>query len=183
MQRSSVPYGLVVKPATWAKQPWKNGRGVTHEVWRWADNAAGDGFDLRLSVASIDGPQEFSLFPGYWRALVPLDESELTLAGSPLIKHRVVEFSGAEPVSAGGAGATRDLNVMSCEARRRAHVEISRATAPGARHLAAFALTPATVRDAEGREQPLDPTDTWILLNPPAGAAFTASAPVVWILF
>lgn len=139
----------------WSKQPWKNGRGVTHEIFRLTDPArarlgAGD-YDLRLSVALIDGEQEFSLFPGYWRALVPLDDCALTLGAQPLLKHHVFELSGDEPTGTKGVGKTRDLNVISRIARARAHVVISTSEiAPHAQHLAAVALTPVTVRDPRG---------------------------------
>ncbi len=186
--------GVVVKPSTWAKQPWKNGRGVTYEIWRWSDPTREDsaeGFDLRLSVARIDGEQEFSRFPGYFRALIPLDASDLSLGPTmPLLQHHVLSFSGDAPMHTRGSGSTRDLNVMSHVARARAHVAVGVAEpnvslahdALVYRHRAVFALTAVTVRDASRREIALEATDTWIHLDRD-DARFTASAPVVWILF
>lgn len=179
----------LVNRDAWVAQPWKNGRGVTHEIWRWTDpkSAPAGGFDLRLSVARIEGVQEFSAFPGYWRALVPLDDSDLTLgAGLPLVKHQVFEFPGDVPMGTRGAGTTRDLNVMSRLARSRALVEISTSeTHPDshiAHHLAVFALTRVSLRDGH-RERTLDALDTWIQVDDGGDATFTASEPVVWIRF
>jgi len=50
--------------SSWTSQPWKNGRGVTHEIVRWP---AGDAYDVRVSLADDTEPATFSLFPGYTR--------------------------------------------------------------------------------------------------------------------
>lgn len=164
--------GVVIRPAAWSEQRWKNGRGVTHEIWRWG----GDPFDLRLSVARIDGPQEFSRFPGYLRALIPLDDSALTLDGKPLVKHRVFSFSGDVAMSTAGSGSTRDLNVMSRVARGRAETEIGTTTTHRG-NVAVFALEAVTLN-----ELPLGAMDTWIHLGD-TEITLTASAPVVFVRF
>ncbi|MFO0745058.1 MAG: HutD family protein [Myxococcota bacterium] len=57
--------------AQWQRQPWKNGGGITHEIWRDGDGP--HGFALRLSAAEVvsDGP--FSRFPGIDRTILLLD--------------------------------------------------------------------------------------------------------------
>lgn len=54
----------VVAPAEFRTQPWKNGRGVTHEIVRWPDSEA---YDVRISLADDSAPGPFSQFPGYRR--------------------------------------------------------------------------------------------------------------------
>ncbi|CAN5437405.1 hypothetical protein BH09MYX1_BH09MYX1_16060 [soil metagenome] len=178
---------LIVSADAWSEQRWKNGRGLTHEIWRWTDPRSAispNEFDLRLSVAVIDGPQAFSTFPGCWRSLVPLDVSELRLQPDALTltKHRVVSFSGDAKVSAEGSGTTRDLNVMSREARGRALVTIADAYTHDAGHLAVFALT-AVAFDEGATSTVLDAHVSWISLDLPPGSTFTTTAPVVWIRF
>ncbi len=51
---------MLITPAEWRSQPWKNGLGVTHEVWRDRDD-----YDVRVSVAEDVTPAPFSRFPGY----------------------------------------------------------------------------------------------------------------------
>jgi len=70
---------ITVIPATQFKTvPWKNGLGHTTEL---AINDGGnlDGFDWRLSIASVVSNGEFSNFSGYQRNLVLIEGSGLTL--------------------------------------------------------------------------------------------------------
>lgn len=67
----------VIEQSAWRAQRWKNGRGVTHEVWRTPDVEPGElqlgsGYDLRVSVAELDNAGQFSEFAGYrrWSFLV-----------------------------------------------------------------------------------------------------------------
>lgn len=181
--------GLVITPAQWAEQRWKNGRGVTHEIWRWRDPRSAHvdtAYDVRLSVARIDGPQDFSLFPGYERVLVPLDDSALTLGPAddatkhaPLTKHGVFAFSGDVAMATRGSGSTRDLNVM-------AHGPLvvavgTSVTATG--RLAIFALGAVTLRDDRGEAWELAAMDTWIDVDARATGSVTTSAPVVFARF
>ena len=53
---------------TYRTMPWRNGRGFTLEIDR--EPAAGEDFAWRLSLADIERDDEFSLYPGYRRALV-----------------------------------------------------------------------------------------------------------------
>ena len=57
--------------------PWRNGRGVTTELFR---EPAGEGdFDWRISLAGVDEDGAFSLFPGIDRHLVVVDGAGLRL--------------------------------------------------------------------------------------------------------
>lgn len=172
----------------WKTQPWKNGGGITHEVFRWwASRADTSEFDLRLSVAEIGGAQAFSRFDGYERALVPLDENALTLVidgvPSPMTRHRCFHFAGTALVETVGKGRARDFNVMS-RSERRARVEVGIAeSARDARQLAVFALTPVALHGDDGSTLRLDEFETLIALRDESNVALTASTPVIWIRF
>jgi environmental stress-induced protein Ves len=102
-------------------QPWRNGGGVTRELFTWsaADADPAGPWQLRLSVADItrDGP--FSAFPGVdrWFAVLQGGGVRLALPGRPACTltpdSDPLHFAGeAAPACALLAGATRDLNLM-----------------------------------------------------------------------
>jgi environmental stress-induced protein Ves len=98
--------------------PWKNGGGVTRELWR--EPAEGPP-RLRISVADVvvDGP--FSHFPGIRRVITLLDGAGFRLRGPTV---HADQLPGAEPFAFPGyvpvgctlvAGPIRDVNVMWAE--------------------------------------------------------------------
>lgn len=97
-----------------APQPWKNGGGVTRELFTWPQP---DAWALRLSVADIacDGP--FSAFPGIDRWIAVLEGAGADLA-APFNQRitcdtTVYAFDGQYPVMCTLVdGPTRDLNLM-----------------------------------------------------------------------
>ncbi len=124
----------VVRANDYREMPWRNGRGVTEEIF--VDPAPGDagaGFAWRLSRALIAAGGPFSAFPGCDRTLVLLDAAELDLV-LPGRTVRLAEcfaradFSGDDPVEAGlpGGGPVRVLNVIVDRARARAEVALLR---------------------------------------------------------
>lgn len=67
-------------PATgYDTQPWKNGQGVTDEVLLLPEGASRDGFDLRISRASISAQGLFSAFPGADRIITVIEGAGLRL--------------------------------------------------------------------------------------------------------
>jgi uncharacterized protein len=68
-------------PADYTRQPWKNGRGVTTELWRLERDGQ---LLVRLSRAAVveDGP--FSVFPGIERNLTVLSGPGFRLTGGGL---------------------------------------------------------------------------------------------------
>lgn len=140
-------------PADYTRQPWKNGRGTTTELWRHEK----DGRLLaRLSRAAVveDGP--FSPFPGIARNLTVLSGPGFRLTGpgldlrcDPLVP---VAFPGGLPVSAGETGGqlSEDFNVMTDEALPRPEVTVLRdgGTLPAGGLLALYALETALVGGA-----------------------------------
>ncbi|WPU25095.1 HutD family protein [Cedecea neteri] len=95
--------------------PWKNGQGVTREIYRFP---ATDGYDWRISVATIrhDGP--FSLFAGYLRNISVLEGEGmyLTIDGEPgalIPRFQATDFSGDSDVSCAIVGGPLlDFNVI-----------------------------------------------------------------------
>jgi environmental stress-induced protein Ves len=106
---------IIENPRTaWKAQPWKNGRGVTHEIWR---TPAGDGdadYDVRVSLADVTESGPFSTFPGYRRWTFLVGPAPISLGPVDLLApgdH--VELPGAQSISAElRAGATTLLNVL-----------------------------------------------------------------------
>jgi environmental stress-induced protein Ves len=120
----------IIAPAGFRAQPWKNGRGVTHEIVRWPDSEV---YDVRISLADDRAPGPFSRFPGYrrWSFLAGAAPIVLDLAG---IAHELValgdhvEVGGEVPISCAlPAGPTRLLNLL---VRDGVDVQIGRGPCP-----------------------------------------------------
>lgn len=136
-------------PADYTRQPWKNGRGVTVEMWR----VERDGQLLaRLSRAFVveDGP--FSLFPGIERNLTVLSGPGFQLTGEghdfrcdPLIP---VAFSGDVALRATETKAQQsdDFNVMTARSLPLPQVVLAQNDSlPAGGLLALYALGPVGV--------------------------------------
>lgn len=106
--------------------PWKNGLGVTRELFRAPTDPAGE-FDIRVSIADVAASGPFSPYPGVDRIIMLLDGAGMRLR----VGGEVVELHRAEPYRFDGAAAvvgeidspTRDLNVM--VRRGRAHADLA----------------------------------------------------------
>jgi environmental stress-induced protein Ves len=97
--------------------PWRNGLGRTAEIARHP--ASGDGFDWRVSIATITSDGPFSAFPGCERTLVPIAGAGLELVFPDGAIRRADLFTplrfGGDASCDGrllGPGPTRDLNVI-----------------------------------------------------------------------
>ncbi|MSQ02742.1 MAG: hypothetical protein EXR71_12765 [Myxococcales bacterium] len=107
-------------------QPWRNGGGVTHELWRVP--ASGD-FKLRMSIATVAGDGPFSMFPGVDRVLILLEGHGFDLVGTAgrrtvTLSSPCLKFSGDEVWACSLIdGPVRDFNVM---VRRGLQVRVSR---------------------------------------------------------
>lgn len=116
---AGVGGGRVTQVARWADRttmPWKNGRGVTHELVRAGEGVAG--FAVRISIAEVatDGP--FSAFPEVDRVIVLLEGAGMRIArtdgvgvtlraGEPYCFHGEDAYTGALT-----DGPVHDFNVM-----------------------------------------------------------------------
>ncbi|MBA3461660.1 MAG: HutD family protein [Deltaproteobacteria bacterium] len=100
-----------IERSTWRTQAWKNGLGVTHEIWREPDT---EDFAVRVSLAEVTASGPFSQFPGYHRwtffvgpASIKLGEVTLDEPG-----HHIWS-PGTAPIHAElRGGPTRLLNVL-----------------------------------------------------------------------
>ena len=104
--------------------PWKNGGGETAEVAVFPAHASIDGFDWRISLATVAGSGDFSSFPGVNRTLCVLSDNPVFLAidgAAPVLLTRdsaPFGFPADKPVAATlSDGAVSDLNVMTRRGR------------------------------------------------------------------
>jgi environmental stress-induced protein Ves len=127
--------------ASLAANPWKNGGGVTREIVCCPPASGMDGFDWRVSIATIDQAGPFSAFAGVDRVIMLLDGAGVRLhSRDGSIDHRLdtprapFVFSGDVVLDCELLGGTStDFNVMTRRASRRAEVRvIDRAAAIGA---------------------------------------------------
>ena len=106
----------LVHLADCASVPWRNRGGITQDLLTWP--AAGDGWQLRVSVALIDRAGPFSRFDGISRWFTVLEGAGVHLdlsAGRVTLRpgDAPIHFDGAEaPGCALIDGSTRDLNFM-----------------------------------------------------------------------
>lgn len=100
--------------------PWKNGGGSTQELVCWPPGAGMDGFEWRVSVATIATPGPFSAFPGVDRQIMLLGGDGVHLQGAGGRWEHTLDqrwhpfaFSGDEPVDCRmRGGASTDFNLM-----------------------------------------------------------------------
>jgi environmental stress-induced protein Ves len=140
-------------PADYTRQPWKNGRGTTTELWRLERDGQ---LLVRLSRAAVveDGP--FSVFPGIERNLTVLSGPGFRLTGAdldlrclPLVP---VAFPGDVVLHATETKGMQsdDFNVMTARSLPRPEVLVAQndiLTAGGL--LALYALGPCRVNGAQ----------------------------------
>ena len=106
--------------ATTPTVAWKNGGGSTRELACWPPGADMDGFEWRVSVATIARPGPFSAFPGVDRQIMLLEGDGVQLqAAAGQWQHALTQrwapfaFSGKEPVDCRMlGGVSTDFNLM-----------------------------------------------------------------------
>ncbi|SFL43492.1 HutD/Ves family protein [Rugamonas rubra] len=119
----------LIQYASLRPAPWKNGGGSTTEIMVFPPGAGFDGFDWRVSLATIAQSGPFSVFPGIDRtlALVDGDGVLLDFGGERVVlgaDEPVVCFAGEDAVHATVAGGpTTDFNVMTRRGRCRHKLE------------------------------------------------------------
>ncbi|MBF9233890.1 HutD family protein [Microvirga sp. BT350] len=116
----------VIPASTNRRMPWKNGGGETVEIAISPTGAALDDFDWRISMARVETPGPFSIFPEVDRTLAVLDGVGMTLHFSTRDAVSLTPASApfAFPADAHveadlPAGAITDLNVMTRRGRVR----------------------------------------------------------------
>lgn len=119
---------LVLRAADRIARPWKNGGGITRDVFTHPEGAALETFDWRVSLADVatDGP--FSHFPGIDRTTAILSGAGFDLTVKGDIRRLTPQtpplaYPGDVPASARLiAGPVTDLNVMTRRERCRHHL-------------------------------------------------------------
>lgn len=115
-----------------ARQPWRNGGGVTREIVCQPAGATMDDFDWRVSVADVASDGAFSVFPGVDRTIMLLEGSGLHLRSEcGQIEHRLdapwvpLGFAGELRIAARMIGGpSEDFNVMTRRQRCRATLRV-----------------------------------------------------------
>lgn len=104
--------------ASTPSMPWKNGGGSTQELACWPRGADMNSFEWRVSLATVDRPGPFSVFPAIDRQIMLLGGDGLHLR-SPGWEHRLEQhwqpfaFSGDDAVDGAMLGGTsKDFNLM-----------------------------------------------------------------------
>jgi len=110
--------------------PWKNGGGSTREIASWPPGAGLDGFDWRVSIATIAASGPFSVFAGVDRTIMLLEGDGVRLQAQGL-DHRLdrpqdpFAFSGDLAIHCTLlGGASSDFNVMTRRSRLRADLRL-----------------------------------------------------------
>jgi len=114
--------------------PWKNGGGSTREIVCRPEGAGMDGFDWRVSIATIAQAGPFSAFAGVDRVIMLLAGDGVRLRSASGIDHWLdqlhVPFAFAGDEALNGTllgGPSTDLNVMTRRGALRAEVSVLRA--------------------------------------------------------
>lgn len=158
-------------------RPWKNGKGVTTDLYRAPAGADDDGFELRVSLAAIPEEAPFSAFPGVERRITLIEGAGLALDfGDRVMTLRPFETqgfdSGATPTGRPIGGPVRVVNVMARRARWRIAdcrtLTALETTLTGGSVAVFFALSGQWSAVADGRTQRLNPQETLLAEGPGA---------------
>ncbi len=118
--RTPALHADLLRYASLAAAPWRNGGGVTREVLRLPGNASAkastEEFAARVSIADVDASGPFSTYPGVDRIIMLVDGSSmrLTIDGrrAELLPLHPFAFAGDASTLGEIDSPTRDLNVM-----------------------------------------------------------------------
>ena len=160
-----------------APQRWRNGGGVTRELFTWPESAP---WNARVSVADIDADGAFSAFPGVerWFAVIEGCGVELDFGDA---NQRLEQgdapfrFDGARaPMCRLLDGPTRDLNLMLRDARGAMVPAVDhRPWSPAGEACALFAAVDGIVYAPDARER-VPARSLLVCTPPPATLRFAA---------
>jgi environmental stress-induced protein Ves len=108
----------LLRDGTYDRKPWKNGGGITEDVWLFPEGESHDNFDIRLSLAEISQDGPFSSFPGIDRTITLVGGDPFVLSFANGDSHRLerlmpLSFDGElTPESRLDGEPSRDFNVM-----------------------------------------------------------------------
>ncbi|MBM3521117.1 MAG: HutD family protein [Alphaproteobacteria bacterium] len=108
-----------LRPSDYRDMPWKNGGGMTRELWREDAADPARPFLWRVSMADVASDGPFSAFAGFDRHIMTVKGEGMTLHGSPMGPIEVYpafvprRFSGDWPITARlRQGAITDFNLI-----------------------------------------------------------------------
>ncbi len=98
-------------------KPWKNGKGMTHDIFLSPENSDHSGFDLRFALSPITEAGPFSSFPGADRIITLIEGRALELDFDGHIERleplQSLRFdTGLAPMGHPVGGPVRVVNVM-----------------------------------------------------------------------
>ena len=121
----------IVRTAELVATPWKNGHGLTKQLmieptgFGFPTDPLRGPFHWRVSCAQVDGPNDFSQFPGYDRWLLVWKGEGLILNGESLPPFSPLFFYGDEPTQCRlERGPVVDFGLIFDRSRIRASVEV-----------------------------------------------------------
>jgi uncharacterized protein len=183
---------LILRAADRCAVAWKNGGGVTREVFVQPPGSDFGSFDWRLSLAEVGIAGPFSAFNGVERHMAVLSgRLDLTLQGRTLnldSSSAPLSFAGELAIHAAPRdGVVTDLNLMVRRAHGTGRLTRHSAAAPvsvtsGAGATVIIALGALTMRMPGGHVEPLDALDAALLHSGPyrLAAADPAGTPHFW---
>lgn len=85
------------------EMPWKNGQGISYEILKLGSCEHLDSydFDLRLSMAKINGKNSFSKFSGHQRYLTIVRGQGIYFNDQKILMREVIKFDGEQEVLSG----------------------------------------------------------------------------------
>lgn len=91
----------LIKKSDYKRMPWKNGRGISEQMAIYPHQAQfpEDDFLWRLSSATLNSDDSFSIFPGYDRILMVWQGAGFKLNGENILPGQVCRFSGDTPMT------------------------------------------------------------------------------------
>ena len=125
----------VLRSGAYDRKPWKNGGGITEDVWLFPEGSSHDDFDIRLSLAEISQDGPFSSFPGIDRTITLVGGDPFVLEFADGVAHHLehltpFSFDGVlTPRSRLDGEPSRDFNVMTRRGRWSHEVSVCRGAA------------------------------------------------------
>lgn len=120
----------IILPNQYKQIPWKNGQGMTTEIFRYPNESTMENFLLRISMADVKSDSDFSLFSGYQRFISVLEGRYFLLSHNqaPFEKINQFElhhFSGNDLTTCKTDGQQlKDFNVIISD-KIKDHVSVS----------------------------------------------------------
>lgn len=164
--------GRILRSSDYQRMPWKNGGGVTAEIWK--QNTADGTMLWRLSIADVASDGPFSGFPGIDRWIMMIEGKGMELTISGLGTQRIerpfepLAFSGdAQTDCRLLAGPIRDFNLMVDRRQARGDLQVLGLSAGETRALdSAIAALHVLDGAVELQGDLLATGDSWIARSP-----------------